>query len=369
MAKNRLIASDIWADDWFGPLPFFEQALWIGLFSQCADDQGRLLDNPVLIRASVFPYKDIAMADIVKALALFERDGKIHRYQADGKKLIQIVNWWDHQHAQWVQPSQWPSPEGWHDAVRTRMNGTYLSENWDGLRGFQVVPSGDMAPEQTPIVAPERTPIVAPERTTLPTHLGGQDPDPNPDPNPNPGISGAIAPEPADVPAAEEPEPEPAPTKRRPRTDSRSQQPAIRAMHALTGRYPSKAVYDTVITILGIEPDVGRLCACYQEWIERGYNPNSLKWLTEWYANGGPPTRASPRETHEGASHGPPRASPRASPDKASPPDAPIYNSATEQYERLNPETQHWEAVEKDDQGGWRVIPWLSGGDDDGKGD
>ena len=65
----------------------------------------------------------------------------------------------------------------------------------------------------------------------------------------------------------------------------------------------------------------------------------------------------------------PPRASPRASPDKASPSDAPIYNSATEQYERLNPKTCAWEAVEKDDQGGWRVIPWLSGGDDDGTSD
>ena len=60
-----------------------------------------------------------------------------------------------------------------------------------------------------------------------------------------------------------------------------------------------------------------------------------------------------------------PRGQPRASPG----PMAPVYNSATEQYERLNPETRAWEAVEQDDQGNWRVIPWLSGGDDDGTSD
>ena len=66
----------------------------------------------------------------------------------------------------------------------------------------------------------------------------------------------------------------------------------------------------------------------------------------------------------------PPRVRPRASPVRASPgPMAPVYNSATEQYERLNPETRAWEAVEQDDQGNWRVIPWLSGGGDDGTSD
>lgn len=312
MAKNRLIASDIWADDWFGPLPFFEQALWIGLFSQCADDQGRLLDNPVLIRAWVFPYKDIAMVDIVKALALFERDGKIHRYQADGKKLIQIVNWWDHQHAQWVQPSQWPSPEVWHDAVRTRMNGTYLSENWDGLRGFQVVPSGDMAPEQTPIVAPERA--------TLPTHLGGQDPDPDPNPDPNPGIAtGADAPAPAepsatpfdDPPEPEEPEPAPKPRRVRARTPKPApvpvyppgeepidaHHPAIECFRAVTGRFPVKSQWAEIARVLGGDPDQPRLRRCFVAWEGKGFKPTNLGWLYEWYVDGipkGPPNGHGP---------------------------------------------------------------------------
>jgi len=164
MAQSRLITSDIWADDWFGPLPFFDQALWIGLFSQCADDQGRLLDNPILIRAAVFPYKDTAVLDIDAALARFAEAGKLIRYQADGKRLIQIVNWWEHQRPQWAQPSKWPAPEGWRDAVRTRQNGEYLADNWTGARGLQVVPSG--------------------EPTTLYPHAGAHIPDPDPVPDP-----------------------------------------------------------------------------------------------------------------------------------------------------------------------------------------
>jgi hypothetical protein len=34
MANSRIITSAIWEDDWFGQLGFFEQALWIGLFSK-----------------------------------------------------------------------------------------------------------------------------------------------------------------------------------------------------------------------------------------------------------------------------------------------------------------------------------------------
>jgi hypothetical protein len=166
MAQSRLISSDIWSDDWFGPLPFFDQALWIGLFSTCADDQGRLLDNPILIRAAVFPYKDTHIEDIEAALSRFTAAGRLHRYQADGKSLAQIVNWWDHQRPQWAQPSRWPAPVGWQDAVRTRQNGAYVALNWDGSRGFQVVPSG--------------------EPTTLYVQVGRQDPTPDPVPNPTP---------------------------------------------------------------------------------------------------------------------------------------------------------------------------------------
>jgi len=132
MANKRLITSAIWEDDWFGQLDFFDQALWIGLFSKCADDQGRLLDNAVLMRAAIFPYKDIDVARIEAALAGFEQDGRIHRYEAGGKRLIQVVHWWEHQPQQWAMASKWLAPDGWVDHVRTTRDQKVVTENWRG---------------------------------------------------------------------------------------------------------------------------------------------------------------------------------------------------------------------------------------------
>jgi hypothetical protein len=166
MATRRMITSAIWRDDWFGQLDFFDQALWIGLFSTCADDQGRLLDNPILIRADVFPYKDTPISEVERALQGFADVGRIARYDVDGKRLIQIINWWEHQQPQWAQPSQWLPPEGWHDRVRTRMGGKYIEENWSDK------PSN---PDSVQLGS-------SPEDTSRDDNLIGQTPDSVPDP-------------------------------------------------------------------------------------------------------------------------------------------------------------------------------------------
>ncbi len=130
MANRRMITSSIWQDEWFGPLSFFEQALWIGLFSVCADDQGRLIDSPILIRASVFPYKDVSLDEIETALGTFSQAGRVIRYQSGSKRLLQIVNWWKQQRAQWASRSDWPAPDDWVDRVRTRTSAGMVTENW-----------------------------------------------------------------------------------------------------------------------------------------------------------------------------------------------------------------------------------------------
>ncbi len=190
MANSRLITSDIWADDWFGPLPFFEQTLWIGLFSNCADDQGRLLDNPILIRAAVFPYKDVPVGEIDAALTRFAQDRRLLRYTADGKRLIQLLNWWEHQRPQWAQPSKWPAPAGWVDAVRTRLNGRYIeSKSWKGAKGFATEASAPPDGAQAPLSGesePESPDAPSGEGFTCTSQVAGQDPDPNPDPIHNP---------------------------------------------------------------------------------------------------------------------------------------------------------------------------------------
>jgi hypothetical protein len=182
VANRRMITSDIFADDWYGQLGFFEQQLWIGLFAKCADDQGRLLDNSFLIRAALFPYKDVAGAEIDAVLTAFAEAGKILRYEGDGKALVQICNWWDHQRPQWASPSQWPAPEGWRDRVRTRVSGQYVEDGWDCAGGFTLgvqvngsgeppsreVRAGRQSPVPVPVPAPVPIPVPVPAEEEAP---------------------------------------------------------------------------------------------------------------------------------------------------------------------------------------------------------
>ncbi len=138
MANRRMIDSYIFEDEFFLELNITERLLWIGLIVRMADDQGRFMDNPALIRSFVFPIDDIDVTDIAGYLDNFEEAGKIVRYEAGGKKLIQIVNWWKYQNPQWPAPSKYPAPEGWIDRVKHHStNNKIIVMNWDSEGGFQ----------------------------------------------------------------------------------------------------------------------------------------------------------------------------------------------------------------------------------------
>ena len=93
MASKRIIDSALFEDDFVGGLDFFGRYLWIGLFSAVADDQGRFLDNAAIIRAKVFPFDTVTDDQVEAVLVQLAEAGKINRYQADGKRLVQINHW------------------------------------------------------------------------------------------------------------------------------------------------------------------------------------------------------------------------------------------------------------------------------------
>lgn len=69
--------------------------------------------------------------------------------------------------------------------------------------------------------------------------------------------------------------------------DPRRLHPAIVAVRSVMSRYPDKDLWDKTIKRLGDKPDESKLRECWEEWIERGYNKMSLKWLN-WYFDGIP---------------------------------------------------------------------------------
>lgn len=131
MAERRAIKSDIWRDEFFGDLSFMSMVVWIGLFSKCADDQGRLPENLSSIKSDIFPHQDIPISDINDCLNSF--DGHIFRYQKLERKYIQIVKWWDNQPLQYAVPSNYPAPDGWIDRYRTNYKKHYVCFNWPNL--------------------------------------------------------------------------------------------------------------------------------------------------------------------------------------------------------------------------------------------
>lgn len=140
MARGRLVATDIFEDDFFMGLDNLQRLVWLGLIVRVADDQGRLQDNPALIRSAIFPADDVTTQEVETALILFAQSNRIERYTADGKRLIQIVNWWKYQTPAWAARSRYAAPAGWTDRIKMHTSGTnsVTKENWDHPGGYAV---------------------------------------------------------------------------------------------------------------------------------------------------------------------------------------------------------------------------------------
>ena len=145
----RTVAPEIFSDEFFGLLSLTERILWMGLLLVCADDQGRMLDNSMLIRNQVFPFdgsQDVSREMVETGLCKFEHQQKIIRYAAGtngtGKKLIQISNWWRYQKsASWMAASRFPAPDEWLDRCRYHSGGNQIVEkNWKLAGGFLPTP-------------------------------------------------------------------------------------------------------------------------------------------------------------------------------------------------------------------------------------
>lgn len=138
MAARRMIASDIFEDELMLGLNYFDRLVWIGLFSVLADDQGRLLDSPALIRSKVFVYdQDVTDGMIENALNKIEKHIKITRYEKAGKRLIQINSWWKYQTPAWASPSKYTAPDGWTDRTKYHAAGNkVVTCNWDNIGGY-----------------------------------------------------------------------------------------------------------------------------------------------------------------------------------------------------------------------------------------
>jgi hypothetical protein len=117
-------------------LSILAREIWTGLNLLVADVQGRLLDNPALIQAKLFPYEygKVTPDMVEEALASLAAQNWLLRYEIAGMRLIQILQWWEGNSIQYAYPSKYPAPLGWDDRTRYNRRSQKFTENWNGHR-------------------------------------------------------------------------------------------------------------------------------------------------------------------------------------------------------------------------------------------
>lgn len=107
MARIRSLKPDYFLDDKLAEQKPINRILFAGLWC-LADREGRLEDNPKKIKVQVLPYDN---HDVDKALDDLSTGGFIIRYQSDGKRYIEVVNFLKHQKPHHTEkPSIIPAP-------------------------------------------------------------------------------------------------------------------------------------------------------------------------------------------------------------------------------------------------------------------
>jgi hypothetical protein len=99
MARIRYLKPDFFKDEDIKELSFEARLFYQGLWVQ-ADRDGRGEDRPERLKIEIMPYDEVDAEGIMQMLAHHKKNGKrpfIVRYEIDGEKYYQIINWQKHQ--------------------------------------------------------------------------------------------------------------------------------------------------------------------------------------------------------------------------------------------------------------------------------
>lgn len=110
MSRIRTIKPEFFTSQAVGDLPFGARLLFIGLWTQ-ADDEGRLVDSPAVLKGQLFPFdEEVSYHDVSAWLEMLVEAGLIRQYEVDGKWYFLVLGFTEHQRINRPTPSKFPAP-------------------------------------------------------------------------------------------------------------------------------------------------------------------------------------------------------------------------------------------------------------------
>lgn len=108
--RIRSVHPDICTSEVMAGLPADLERTFVRLWTHC-DDEGRCVDNALLIKAAIYPLHEEVSADVLDDdLGSLSRAGLIVRYKVDGRRYLAICSWEEYQHPQRGRESKYPPP-------------------------------------------------------------------------------------------------------------------------------------------------------------------------------------------------------------------------------------------------------------------
>lgn len=111
MARIRSLKPGFCKSDSIAALPR-DARLHFAMLWTYADDAGRGVDNPKLIKGELWPLDDDVTAEVVEGWQrVLHRHGRIVRYEVDGRRYFEVTNWSEHQKPQHPKDSELPGSD------------------------------------------------------------------------------------------------------------------------------------------------------------------------------------------------------------------------------------------------------------------
>lgn len=106
---NRILKESICTSDTVDQLSWFEECFFTRLIVNC-DDFGRMDARPAILKARLFPLKNVTEKQVSDALNKLSTVGIAIVYKYDDRPYLQLVTWESHQQVR-AKKSKYPAPD------------------------------------------------------------------------------------------------------------------------------------------------------------------------------------------------------------------------------------------------------------------